>query len=57
VVHLLDMIEHEMRVVMALTGCTSIERIDRSALADPPRDIAGDGRSRSRVSCPEDRET
>lgn len=33
VVQLLDMIEHEMRVAMALTGCTRIEQIDRTCLA------------------------
>jgi L-lactate dehydrogenase (cytochrome) len=34
VIRLLDMIEHEMRVVMALTACTSIDRIDRTVLAE-----------------------
>jgi L-lactate dehydrogenase (cytochrome) len=33
VVQLLDMIEREMRVAMALTGCTRIEQIDRTCLA------------------------
>ena len=33
VAHVLKLIEAEMRVAMALTGCTRIDRIDRSALA------------------------
>ena len=41
VLRLLDIIEHEMRVAMALTACTTIESIDRSVLANRvPRDIA-----------------
>ncbi|HVY86338.1 MAG TPA: FMN-dependent L-lactate dehydrogenase LldD [Caulobacterales bacterium] len=34
--HALRLIEAEMRVAMALTGCVSIDRIDRGALALPP---------------------
>ena len=33
VAHVLKLIEAEMRVAMALTGCTRIDQIDRSALA------------------------
>ena len=32
VAHALQLIETEMRVAMALTGCTRIEEIDRSSL-------------------------
>jgi L-lactate dehydrogenase (cytochrome) len=34
VAQLLDLIEREMRVTLALTGCTSVDRIDRSLLID-----------------------
>jgi L-lactate dehydrogenase (cytochrome) len=37
VARLLTLIEAEMRIAMALTGTTSIDRIDRSILADWPR--------------------
>ncbi|MBO9712218.1 FMN-dependent L-lactate dehydrogenase LldD [Sphingomonas sp.] len=36
VAHMLKLIEAEMRVAMALTGCTRIAEIDRAALADVP---------------------
>ena len=32
VTHMLQLVEAEMRVAMALTGCTSIDKIDRNAL-------------------------
>jgi L-lactate dehydrogenase (cytochrome) len=36
VAHLLELIEAEMRVAMALTGATSIAAIDRDSLAELP---------------------
>ena len=33
VAHVLKLVEAEMRVAMALTGCTRIDQIDRSTLA------------------------
>lgn len=36
VARLLDIVDQEMRVAMALTGSTDLRRIDRSILADPP---------------------
>ncbi len=35
VAHVLRLIEAEMRVAMALTGATSIDKIDRSILVQP----------------------
>ncbi|RYG21410.1 MAG: L-lactate dehydrogenase, partial [Burkholderiales bacterium] len=37
VAHVLRLIEAEMRVAMALTGATSIDKIDRSILAETAR--------------------
>ncbi|MES2498129.1 MAG: FMN-dependent L-lactate dehydrogenase LldD [Pseudomonadota bacterium] len=37
VAHMLELIEAEMRVAMALTGATSIKAIDRNSLAERPR--------------------
>jgi L-lactate dehydrogenase (cytochrome) len=34
VAHVLELIAAEMRVAMALTGCTRIDEIDRSILVD-----------------------
>ena len=36
VAHVLQLIEAEMRVAMALTGCTRLDQLDRAALADLP---------------------
>lgn len=46
VARLLDIIEQEMRVAMALTGCTSVDRIDSSILVSRTNGVA-DGSSNS----------
>jgi L-lactate dehydrogenase (cytochrome) len=36
--HVLDLVAAEMRIAMALSGCTRLENLDRSRLADPVND-------------------